>query len=129
MDLIQAIAELEAKFPPTEDEVPDSAKFVVVTSGDIKAEGQTYPALCNSEETAIKLWLSAVYVWFPYSAGALYWREKPVMETFRITLADKNNTQRLVSDRYAVRSRLWISETAVHAPVGRSVHVKADLKA
>lgn len=123
MDLLQAVAELEAKFPPAEaaSTAPDSAEFVTIASGGVKDEGGTYPALCNSEETAVRLWLEAVHAEFPHTAGTLYWREKPTLEAFHITMADKFNTQRLVSNRYAVRSRLWIAETVVH--------VKAGLKA
>ena len=119
MNLTQAIAELEAKFPP--DDAPEGTTFVVITSGGVKAEGETYPALCNSEETAVRLWLKAIHAEFPYLAGTLYWKEKPTLEAFHITMADKFNTKRLVSNRYAVRSRLWIAE----AP--KSIEVAAPL--
>ncbi len=119
LNLTQAIAELEAKFPPTQgDETPAENRFVTIASGGVKAEGATYPALCNSEETAVRLWVKAIHAEFPYLAGTLYWREKPTIEAFHITMADKFNTQRLVANRYAVHSRLWIAE---------AVHVKADL--
>lgn len=116
MRLEDALAEVERMFKTQvlEPDQPDpaDAPVVMVVSGAIKEHDATFPILCNSEALAVNLWLREVKSYGLGRGGApLYWREKPRMRSFQMTMAEmvgKTQTQRLVTTRYVVSSALGI---------------------
>lgn len=74
-----------------------------------------YPLLCLTPELAVEEWLAAA---MSYRAGiapslstaslAIHWKARPVLDKLRITIADDQQTQRVVEDRFVVRCRCAI---------------------
>lgn len=118
MTLDEAVKDVERSYAPhalkQDDPNPAGIEFVTIVSGAIKAEGAVFPLLCDTEARAIDLWRREVMSYGLGKMGApLYWRDKPAMRSFQMTMAEmigKTQTQRLVTTRYAVSSRLAIGE-------------------
>jgi hypothetical protein len=101
MTLAEAVSKFESAFDLVSDDVgfrvtgvhygrqggdgkdwsrtPYGERYVVITNGGIKAEGDPFPALCTTEEAAIQGWLAEAT---SYAEGRkmLHWRERPSLE-------------------------------------------------
>ncbi len=116
MQLNDALRQLEAKFPPEtcplEPLAPTGEPFITIASGGEKPDGEIYPVLCATREVAVQTWYDAV---LRHAEGKgkrpiLYWRERPEIIVYHITMADERGTHRLTANRYTVRSRLVIGK-------------------
>lgn len=72
-----------------ERDCPTGERYVTVCSGGVKLEGDPVPALCATEELAIKLFKDALreYVQSRLSEkpnGTLYWRKPPEVSTVHL---------------------------------------------
>ena len=78
---------------------------IEVCSGAVRHyPDDVYPVLCSSEELAVDLWLNEI---FSYSDGRKFQFVKlPTMTTLLMTIMDRKQQQRAVSDRYVVTSHI-----------------------
>jgi hypothetical protein len=104
MDLKSALHAVQttlAVVPGLAEPIPS----IEVCSGAIRhSPDDVYPVLCSSEELAIDLWLNEI---FSYTDGRKFQFVKfPTMTTLLMTIMDRKQQQRVVSDRYVVTSHI-----------------------
>jgi len=105
MDLVAATREFESKFDTVEStKLTDTSHLDVVCSGGTCAENAPVPILYLEKEQAVKDWLTTATE-KAGTAKVLKWVTKPELVKFQITMADNKRGHRVVSDRYAVRSK------------------------
>jgi hypothetical protein len=95
--------------PELRDNVQD------VCSGGIRQKGGVHPALYASEEDAIDAWRRAAQALAEdyhsdFSPLRFNWIEKPDLRRFQMTMADLKSQHRVVTDRFAVESRIAIAK-------------------
>lgn len=109
MDLSAATTEFQSLFisviqPPCA--IPDTSQLPVVCSGGTCAQEAPVPILYLDKELAVKEWLVTAK---SVSKGSkLIWVSKPELVRFQITMADNKRGHRIVSDRWAVRSKFVV---------------------
>ncbi len=85
--------------------LPDAGAKTICSGGI--ANGWEPPGLYTDPNQALEEWLAAV--WQVLRVGVSYrmrWVAPPEMERYVITMQDRRGTQRVVSTRYAVTSKL-----------------------
>lgn len=107
MTLAEAIAHFSSQFTTV---VPAVSKeqtmdLFCVCSGGITNDKDILPALYSSQELAIDAWLESAIFHAGYSRDKLEWIWKPELLEFQITIADRLQQQRLVANRFAVKSQ------------------------
>jgi len=130
MTVEDAIAQLEARFrvgAPTSTALAVTGQpYATICCGGIKVEGEPHPALCADEATAVRLWYEAVLAHgHGIIDGVLYWRIKPELECFRMTVAETRG-HRTCEDRFAIYSRLLISAGAPSSAVEKPEVERAE---
>lgn len=113
MTLDEAIRNLESKFegrvaPATStDEAPDLPR---VCSGGVIDKDELFPALYSSKELAVEAWFEQATSHVGYARAKLQWVLKPELMEFQITMADRLQRQRLVANRFAVKSQFKVEK-------------------
>lgn len=113
MNLNEAIHNFESKFegrvvPATSiDETPDLPR---VCSGGVIDKNELLPALYSSADLAIEAWLEQATSHAGYARAKLEWVLKPELLEFQITMADRLQRQRLVANRFAVKSQFKVEK-------------------
>ena len=110
MNLDDAVKHFESKFEKVEPstKVDEAHDMVRVCSGGIANPEELLPALYSSEELAVEAWFEVANFHAGYARAKLEWVLKPELQTFQITMADKQGRHRLVSNRYAVKSQFKV---------------------
>jgi hypothetical protein len=107
MTLDEATAQIESRLPAQMGTPSYRSQtgetYTIIVSGGVKDEGQAFPALCATEEIAVRLWLEAMNAYLEGKEGTLYWRERPQLAS------DEDQ----FSGRYVVYSRLLVSDKPV----------------
>ena len=112
MTLTELTILIERRFPTRPAESPD--KTVALCSGGEMTEDRSFPAICNDEATAIRLYSETFDAYARDHVGLyasaketkLFWKHRPEMMKFHITIADERQTHRAAGIFYAVYSRL-----------------------
>jgi hypothetical protein len=85
-------------------------EYIVIASGGIKEQGKCFPALCNTVEGAVRLWLSTALEYAKGKEGTIYWRHLPMVDAIehngdiwfavysRLLISDKPITHRVAED-------------------------------
>lgn len=79
----------------------------VVCSGGTCANNEPVPILYLDKGKAIEEWFNTAIAMVS-ADSTLRWVDKPELVRFQITMADNKRGHRVVSDRYAVRSKFII---------------------
>lgn len=78
---------------------PNGDRYVTVTSGGVKPEGEPMDAAFHSEDDAIAAWLFQATLWTNGRTGTLYWRQRP----------EVNKTSK-PRERYSIWSRFMVAD-------------------
>ena len=103
MTIDEAIAALETEFG-AQTEMPKPDVTLHLSSGDrIGSPIDAAPTLCLHRSLAAKLWYETARDTLRRT-GIAGWKlqEKPVMDLWRITIADARQTHRIAADRFSV---------------------------
>lgn len=103
MKIEDAVAALEQEFG-AQTELPKPDLTLHLSSGDrIGSPIDAAPALCLNRELAAKLWYeTARDALRKAGVGAWKLHEKPIMDLWRITIADARQTHRIAAARFSV---------------------------
>lgn len=78
MTLADAVAQFEGLFSAVEETTVYADDIAAVLTGGVKSEGGCSPALCTSEDDAVRLWLAAAKEYKAIHKGdRLVWRVRP----------------------------------------------------
>jgi hypothetical protein len=95
---------------------PTGERYVTLTSGGLKPEGQHVPAWFADEADAIEWWLAEAKPYAEKHGKQLYWRERPELVTASYVMLDQVNAIRngrlresVAVDLHFVFSRLLVS--------------------
>ena len=113
MELAPATKEFESLFekvvqPPCS--LTNTSDLLVICSGGTCAQEAPVPILYLDKELAVKEWLETAQEQAKLIANysQLIWVSKPELVRFQITMADNKRGHRVVSDRWAVRSKFVV---------------------
>ena len=108
-DIEQATKDFEAMFESvrSRENLDGDLKLPYYYSGGICSHEEVAPALFSSSERAIKSWIDTV---FPSASSydTLEWVYKPELVSYQMTMADMKQRQRVVSNRYTVKSQFVV---------------------
>ena len=110
MNLKEAVKLFESAFqeitPPVNSD-GDKAQLVWWSGGPTEFDSVA-PALYTPESKAVQAWLTTVLSQLPSKCYKLEWILRPEIHKYQITMADQRQRQRLVSDRYTVKSQFVV---------------------
>lgn len=122
MVLSEAIKFFEGRFAsvvPSTRVDEDPSLPLVCSGGELSDVKGVMPALYSSESLAVEAWLAVAEehvrladIGRPGAAVCsdliLQWIYRPELLEFQMTMADRNNSHRLVTKRYAVKSQMRV---------------------
>lgn len=129
MTLSDAIKFFESRFKsvvPSTRVDEDPMLSLVCSGGELSDVKGVMPALYSSEDLAVEAWLCQVAKKVKLNEGGhtglnddgvppwkakglvLEWIYRPELLEFQMTMADRNNSHRLVTKRYAVKSQMRV---------------------
>ena len=113
MTLTELTIAIERRYPTRPTASPDST--IALCSGGEMTEDRSFPVICADEATAIRLY-SDTFDSYAKAFDAntkghglhakLFWKHRPEMMKFHVTIADERQTHRSAGIFYAVYSRL-----------------------
>lgn len=110
----QALAELEAEFGPMMDRAEiEGDPVLLCCGGQIALDADSPPGMFLSKDAAITGWVDTVRREFLKTKHFVGWHVDItlcVIDTWRLTIADARQTQRVAKSRYSAQSPVWIVE-------------------
>lgn len=77
----------------------------LICAGGLCRWGDVMPALFASEERALEAWFDTAQSEVANTATILEWVLKPTLLQYQMTMCDRRQMQRLVTDRFSVKAQ------------------------
>lgn len=119
-----ALTALESEFGPRaaiDRAVLHQSELLICSGGEIESEASQVPMLCLTKEIAIEAWFFAARKALTAANHLIGWDAgKMNLDTWRITIADARQTQRVAASRFSATAKITMAfgEADEEAPEG-----------